>query len=210
MVGAAALTFAVASGAVASSISGSIRDSQGEPLAKVPVCLALMPEAQTCLKVKFSDRKGNYSFNSARPGTDYVISVYSDKSARARKFDAHKSYVWAPGTQRVTLVGKRDDADLPPFIGKFNFSNYQRVIALSEADFPEFAQVDLASQPVFLKVSIAAIDTTDAPPETIFLGQVSDPSTLRLEASLPLATPAIDYEIFGVDFSLSGRIDLVD
>ena len=205
--GALALVAGMAAGA---EISGSVTGLDGAPLYRAPVCLQLATEAEECLKLRFSDRKGSYSFKGLKSGGSYTVSIYLDKSASARKFEAYKTYVWTPGLQTADLVRKNDAVVLAPFVGKFNYSNYQRAIELAAGDFPELSQVDLLALPVFLKVYYQPLELPELPPETIFLGQVTDASRVRLEASVPLAVTAINYQLFSADFSYSGRISLVD
>jgi hypothetical protein len=68
----------------------------------------------------------------------------------------------------------------------------------------------LAAEPVFLKVAFPPVEPPELPPETIFLGQVTDPASMRLEASVPLAVTGFDYQVFSAAFSYSGRISLAD
>lgn len=195
--------------ALAASISGTVVDSDGAPLYQVPVCLQESDQEQECIKLRFSDRQGKYSFNGLKVGGQYSLSIFYDKSAAARKFQAYRTYVWTP-SQVIAIENKRDAILLPAFEGTFGFSNFQRVIELVAADFPELNQVDLNAGTVFLKVAFDSVASPDLPPETVFLGTVSNPDNLRLEASVPLAVTGIDYQIFGVDFSYDGRISLAE
>ena len=206
-VAALALTSGIAAGA---EIRGVVTDSGGVPLYRAPVCLQSGSGESGCSKLRFSDRKGKYSFKGLKAGGDYRVSIFLDKTASARKSETYKTYVWSPGSQAVELLRKNDAVALAPFIGKFNYSNFQRAIVFSAGDFPELSQVDLVAQPVFLKVYYQPPQSPDMPPETIFLGQVADASSVRLEASVPLAVAAIDYQLFSADFSFSGRISLAD
>ncbi len=209
--GAAVTALALTSGiAVGAEISGEVIGLDGLPLYRAPVCLQLNTEAQDCLKLRFSDRKGKYSFKGLKAGGSYTVSIFLDKAASARKFETYKTYVWAPGSQSAELARKNDAVALTPFVGKFNYSNYQRAIELTAVDFPELGQVDLSLNPVFLKVFYQPVESADLPPETIFLGQVQDSATVRLEATVPLAVNGIDYQVFSADFSYTGRISLAD
>lgn len=195
--------------ALGASIGGAVVDSAGAPLYQVPVCLRDSDQEQECTKLRFSDRNGNYSFKGLKVGSRYSLSIFYDKSAAARKFQAYRTYVWTPA-QSVTIENKRDAVLLPTFQGTFDFSNFQRVIELVAADFPELNQVDLNAGTVFLKVAFDSVASPDLPPETIYLGTVSNPDNLRLEASVPLAVTGIDYQIFGSNFSYDGRISLAE
>jgi hypothetical protein len=205
---AAALLFSTFSPLASSAeLSGVVVDDAGAPLARAPVCLRETLEDPACLKLRFTDKKGGYSFNGLKRG-NYSLSIFSDRSAAARKFDEYKTYVWSPVQQSVSIAGDAKRVAGPDFIGKFNFSNYQRVIELTASDFPEFAQIDLGTATYFLKVSFQVDSANETPPETVFLGQVGDATRLLVSASIPLAVTTIDYEIFGADFAASGSIDL--
>jgi hypothetical protein len=194
---------------LSAEISGTVTDSAGAPLPKVPVCLQEAEVLQGCIKLRFSNRKGNYSFKGLKPGKSYSLSIFLDKSAAARKFEEYKTYVWTP-RQLVAIQNKRDVVTLPAFEGTFGFSNFQRVVELGVSDFPELTQIDLAAGLVFLKVAFNPVGSPDLPPETIFLGAVNEPTKLRLEATVPLAVTGIDYQVFSASFSYTGRISLVD
>ena len=122
--------------AVGAEISGEVIGLDGSPLYRAPVCLKLNTETQDCLKLRFSDRKGKYSFKGLKEGGSYTVSIYLDKSASARKFETYKTYVWAPRSQSAELAHKNDAVALAPFVGKFNYSNYQRAIELTAVDSP--------------------------------------------------------------------------
>ncbi len=204
-----AATGVLAHPSFSAEIAGEVTSASGAPLQKVPLCLRDSENATECLKVRFSDRSGAYSFKGVKAGRAYTIAIFLDRSAASRKFDNYKTYVWT-SEQSVFVEGKNQAVTLPPFVGKFNYSNFQRTVELSAADFPEIGQVDTASQPVFLKVSYAPVGSPELPPETVFLGQVTDPANLRLEAMVPLAVTAIDYQLFSAANSYTGRISLAD
>jgi hypothetical protein len=191
----------------AASLQGSVTDQAGAPLAKVPVCLREASESRGCSRVQTTDRKGNYRFNGLKPGPTYRVSVFQDDSASGRKFDRYRTYVWDPLQQTTTLTQKNESQALARFTGKFNFSNFQRGLTLAGIDFPELSSIDLAVEPVFLKVFVPPVETNEAP-STIYLGQVSNAETLAIVASVPLATPRIDYQIFSTTLSLAGSIFL--
>lgn len=58
------------------SISGSIRNPQGEPVAGISVKLIHEPTASAFAKA--SDATGKYQFDSVKVGGPYVLSVNSD------------------------------------------------------------------------------------------------------------------------------------
>ncbi len=192
----------------AGNIEGVVTDNSGEPLYKVPVCLKLDAADADCHRIRSTDQSGQYRFNGVKDGT-YTVEVFQDPSASGRRFETYRTYVWAPKSRTVSLAGKNAAGALDPFVGKFNFSNYQRVVTLTAADFPELSTIDYQSQYVALKVFVPS-GSPDVPPETIYLGQVTSPDTLAIEASLPLAASTIGYQIYSASLSLSGSIILAD
>ena len=189
------------------SIRGLAVNTEGELLTKVSVCLALASTPQECEKLQWTNKKGAFSFSGLKPGTRYIVAVNRDRSAANRKFEQHANYAWQPSEQLVTLISKKEKRTVDAFIGKFNFSNFQRVVNLTAADFPELASIDLAADYVALKVFIRSNDPNETP-QTIFLGQVRDTNNLQINASVPLASPVIEYEIFSANLSLNGAIQL--
>lgn len=191
----------------AASIHGSaLNQDTGAPLVKVPICLAPPSTPTNCTKVRWTDKKGKYSFSGLRAGGDYAVIVNGDTSASNRKFEAYANYAWTKQKHTVAIRSKSDKIQAH-FTGKFNFSNFQRIINLTAADFPELGSLDLAGSYVALKVFTLPL-SEDQPPETIFLGQVSSVDTLKISASVPLASSSIRYEIFSATLSLNGSIAL--
>jgi hypothetical protein len=191
----------------AASIQGSARNQDtGAPLVKVPICLAPLSTPTNCSRIRWTDKKGKYSFSGLHAGEDYAVIVNGDTSAANRKFEVYANYAWTKQKHTVAIRSKSDKMQAH-FTGKFNFSNFQRIINLTAADFPEMDSLDLAGSYVALKVFTLSL-TEDQPPETIFLGQVSSVNTLKISASVPLASSSIGYEIFSATLSLSGSIAL--
>jgi hypothetical protein len=191
----------------AASIHGSAsNEDTGAALVKVPVCLAPLSTPTVCSKIRWTDKKGKYSFSGLRAGDGYAVIINGDTSAANRKFETYANYAWTKQKHTVAIGSKRDKVQAD-FTGKFNFSNFQRIINLTAADFPELSSLDLAGSYVALKVFTFSL-TEDQPPETIFLGQVSSVDTLKISASVPLASSSIGYEIFSSTLSLSGSIAL--
>mgnify|MGYP001817349292 FL=1 len=193
----------------AASIEGSATDSAGSPLYRVAVCLKSADTGDDCIKQRFTDQKGQYRFSGVKPDMSYSVEIFADTSAAARKFEQYRTYVWEPQQRAAAVAGKNESVELQPFVGKFNFSNFQRVITLTGADFPELAGIDLQSDYVALKVFLPSVREGEAP-ETIFLGQVTRVDQLVIEASLPLAARAIAYEIYSASMSLSGSIAVAE
>ncbi len=191
----------------AASFQGAVTDERGAPLPKVPICLSDLEEGRGCIKVQSTDRRGNYRFNGVKDGVSYRVSVFQDDSAAGRKFERYRTYVWAPGHQLAQPALKNETLNLAPFVGKFNFSNFQRGLVLTATDFQELASIDLQGAYVVLKVFIPPRDPADTP-ETIYLGQVTDPAKLHIVASVPLATSSLAYQIYSESLSLDGIISL--
>lgn len=193
--------------ALAASLEGTVVNEMNEPLDKVPLCLRMEGEERRCSKIQSSNRNGQYSFNGLKEGYAYTVSVYQDDTASGRRFDRYRTYVWGPVQQEVTLASRKDSATLETFVGEFNFSNFQRSLTLTGADFPELRSLDLLSEYVMLKVFVAS-SVPDTPPETIFLGQVRNADKLTVAASVPLAASSISYQIYSASLSIDGSIDL--
>jgi hypothetical protein len=194
----------LASGA---SIEGRATNVDGEPLYKVAICLAQAGTAGKCDKVRWTDKKGNYSFAGLKPGGDYTILVNGDRSAANRKNESYSNYVWEPTAHTAAINSLNEKVAVEDFVGKFNFSNFQRIVALGTADFPELASIDLDGSYTALKVFIPS-SQEGVPPETIFLGQVHSGASLEIEASVPLSVTNIGYEIYSAVLSISGSIVL--
>lgn len=194
--------------AVGASIAGSATDVDGEPLSKVSICLTEAGSNDKCDKVRWTDRNGEYAFKGLKSGIDYIVMVNGDSSVANRKFEQHANYAWQPRKHTVTINAKNEKYTVEGFVGKFNFSNFQRIVSLTGADFPELSSLDLVGSYVGLKVFISS-GNVDEPPETIFLGRVKDADNLKISASVPLASSVIEYEIFSANLALSGSIALV-
>ncbi|MEH6559208.1 MAG: hypothetical protein V7708_15535 [Oceanicoccus sp.] len=203
------LSFLLSSaGAVSASISGHAVEVGGTPLVKVSVCLALASAPETCERVRWTDKKGKYTFNGLKSGIDYIVMVNGDSSVSNRKFEQHANYAWEPRRHLATIKSKNEKLTVGDFKGKFNFSNYQRIVSLGGVDFPELASIDLIGSYVGLKVFIRS-GKVDEPPRTIFLGRVHNGDKLKIRASVPLSSSTIEYEIFSSNLALSGSIVLV-
>ncbi|MEH6517202.1 MAG: carboxypeptidase-like regulatory domain-containing protein [Halioglobus sp.] len=198
------LSAQVASGA---SISGQTVDTDNSALTKVSICLALASSPSDCERVRWTDKKGGYTFSGLKPGIDYIVTVNGDSDASNRKFERHANYVWEPREHKAAINSKNEKLAVESFVGKFNFSNFQRIVSLKAKDFPELSSIDLAGSYVALKVFISS-GKADEPPETIFLGRVIDGEKLKIRASVPLTSSSIEYEIFSANLSLSGSIGL--
>jgi len=200
--------FLFAQGVSSASISGHAADTDGTALTKVSICLALASTPDICERVRWTDKRGKYTFNGLKSGIDYIVTVNGDRSVSNRKFEQHANYAWQPRKHTVTINSKNEKRTVEGFVGKFNFSNFQRIVSLRAADFPELSSIDLAGTYVGLKVFIRS-GKDDEPPKTIFLGRVHDGDKLKIHASVPLASSVIEYEIFSSNLALSGSIALV-
>ena len=78
---------------------------------------------------------------------------------------------------------------------------------LTQADFPELVDFDVAGDYVFLKVFIT--DSDGIQQDLVFLGQVSDMNKLLIEVSAPLPTTHLSYEIYSaLSDTVAGSISL--
>jgi hypothetical protein len=193
--------------AAAASIEGRAINFRGEPLYKVSVCLSENGSAGQCTRVRWTDKKGNYSFTGIKPDGNYDVVVNGDTSAANRKMASYANYVWEPALHTTAIQSQNDKVTLADFVGKFNFSNFQRILVLSAADFPELAGIDLEGSYTALKVFIPSSQEGE-PPETIFLGQVHSGARLEIEASVPLSATTIGYEIYSAVLAINGTIAL--
>jgi hypothetical protein len=193
--------------AFGASIEGRATNVAGQPLYKVSICLAQAGTAGQCEKVRWTDKKGNYSFTGLKPGGEYSIVINGDRSAANRKIESYSNYVWEPQAQAAAISSMSDKVAVADFVGKFNFSNFQRIVTLDATDFPELATIDPEATYTALKVFIPS-SQEGVPPETIFLGQVHSAARLEIEASVPLAVTTIGYELYSAVMSINGSIVL--
>lgn len=194
--------------AQAGTISGTVVDVDNVGLDKVKVCLAETVQPSVCVKTSQSNRHGNYKFNGIKAG-DYVVAVRSDRSASGRKADLYKSYVWGPVNQTVSLPDNKSDAALDPITGRFNFSSFQRSLLLTSADFPELAQFDPYNETVFIKIYYQPVQLGEEL-QTVYLGRVGNPARLAVEASIPLATTELLYEIYSPTLAANSAVLLTN
>ena len=195
--------------AISASVTGRAVNADNNPLYKAAVCLAPAETPGRCAKTRATDRRGGYTFTGLKPGDVYTITINGDRSASNRKFQNFSNYAWEPRQQQISIQSRNEKLRVDDFVGTFNFSNYQRVVSLTLTDFPELADIDLEASYVALKVFIPA-SGADKQPETIFLGQVTDSSNLNIDASVPLAVAAIEYEIFSATLAIRGSIALAE
>jgi hypothetical protein len=180
---------------IAGEIQGVITDEQGIGLKGVRVCLSVPDTAPgECAKARYSDKNGKYVFKGMDAAQPYTLRVLTGASLTARKADPYPKYAWEPVTHDVSLASRKDRAGDVDFVGSFNFSNFQAEFQLGGNDFPELANYDLANDYVFLKIYTA--DSVSAEQNLIFLGQITDISSLFIEVSVPLSATELIYEIY--------------
>jgi len=78
------------------------------------------------------------------------------------------------------------------FTGKFNFSNFQRIINFTVVDFPELYSLDLEGSEIAL--------CEGQPSKTISLDQVSNANKLKIRDSINIASSSIHHELFSATF----------
>jgi len=201
------LVLAMSARSEAGSLMGTVVGDSGQPLYKVPMCLRLSGEDRKCSKIQSTDREGRYRFNGLKDGNVAHVAVFQDETAAGRKFDRYRTYVWSPAGQTAVSGDRKSSVNLTPFVGEFNFSNYQRSLKLTANDFPELRALDLEGDYVMLKVFLAS-PIPEAPPETIFLGRVLNADLLSVAASVPLSATAINYQIYSASLSIEGSVSL--
>ncbi len=180
---------------LAGEIKGKITDAQGTELPGVRVCLSVTDAAPgECLKTRFTNKKGLYSFNGMDAGVPYTLKVLTEATLTARKADPYPNYAWGPVSHEVELTSRMERVSGLDFTGSFSFSNFQAELQLNGADFPELANYDLANDYVFIKVYTT--DSSDSEQNLIFLGQVTDINKLLIEASVPLSATVLTYEVY--------------
>jgi hypothetical protein len=201
------LALVITSPTLAASLEGTVVNDAGEPLVKVPMCLRVEGEDRRCTKTQTTDSAGRYRFNGLKDGNVFHLTILQDDSAAGRKFERYRTYVWSPAEQTVSTANRKASVSLQPFVGEFNFSNYQRRLQLNGADFPELRSLDLIGDHVMLKVYLAPT-ALELSPETIFLGRVMNADTLLVAASVPLSAKSINYQIYSASLSVDGSISL--
>ena len=97
-----------AQNANSASISGRAVDTDGVALTKVSICLSLASSPSTCERVRWTDKKGAYTFNGLKPGIDFILTVNGDSTVSNRKFEQHANYAWQPREHRATINSKNE------------------------------------------------------------------------------------------------------
>lgn len=210
----------------AAEIRGSVIGDDG-PLVGVPVCLVLEDVGTACRRVVTTDRRGQYAFTKLRRLGNYAVEILTTapentcrppvKRTRspilddAQALDARpqarlSNYIWDPERAPVELTPSQSSVAEVDFAGTFSYNNFHRTLCLSRSNFPELAQFDTFVDFVFLK--LYAIDATTEEQQLIYLGQVNNPSTLSIEASVPLAVTELQYQIYGTVGSADGVLTL--
>lgn len=192
-------------------IRGRITDGEGAPLFKVDVCLSYLILPSECIKKRSTNQNGLYSFKgiNVNKAIDsrgrYIIRVIESLTVTSRQNDLYRNYVWTPETTEVELQSKSGSVKNVDFTGRFNFSNFQKVLRLTSTDFPELVNFDVDQDYVFLK--LYTIDRSDGQ-NLIYIGQVTSMENLVLEVSMPLSATELHYEIFSSTNSVSNTIPL--
>lgn len=187
-------------------ISGWVGDEQGNPLKGVLLCLTHENSGSDCLRVRATKRDGTYIFKPLKEVGNYTVKVVKSRTVKARRAELYPNYVWYPQRAEVTVKRPSDIVANANFTGSFNFSNFHGSLTLTAEDFPELADFDLQNEYVFLKVYTVDSDTLEQ--DLIFLGQITDPAKILIEASVPLSVVELHYEVFSPTTSVKGTISI--
>jgi hypothetical protein len=187
-------------------ISGWVGDDQGNPLQRVSLCLTHESTGRDCIRVRATDKNGNYRFKPLKKVGNYAVEILTDSSVKGRRANLYPNFVWDPPQIEVIVNKSSDVVENVNFTGTFNFSNFHSSLTLTSEDFPELADFDLQTDYVFLKVY--TIDGDPLEGGLIFLGQVRDPQNILIEASVPLSVVELQYQIFSPTKSVTGTISI--
>jgi hypothetical protein len=182
------------------SVSGSVKDENGQPLAGSVLCLSKQntapAAAPTCVQKKTSDASGAYAFSSVAAGA-YVVTVSDER---------YPTFTWLPAARTLTL-GQTDQTAGVNFARQFSFSNFQNPTTLRGSDLPELANFNLSQDTVFVKVY--AVDPAKPSQQTVFfIGRVTSGDNLKFAASAPWAVKEVIYEIFSPTAARQGSLIL--
>jgi hypothetical protein len=186
-------------------ISGWVRDKQG-PLKGVLLCLTHESSGPDCLRVRATKKDGTYIFKPLKEVGSYTVKVVRSRTVKARRAEIYPNYVWYPPRAEVTVKRPSEIVANINFTGSFNFSNFHGSLTLTAEDFPELADFYVQNEYVFLKLYTVDGDTLEQ--DLIFLGQVTDPAKILIEASVPLSVVGLHYEVFSPTMSVKGTISI--
>ena len=187
-------------------IKGRITNEGGLPLAKALVCLAEEGSPKACVKTGSTNKNGIYAFKGLKKNVLYTVAINKSSSVSGRKQDLYPNYIWTPSSTEVVLKSKSETVDHQDIVGTFNFSNFQQVLRLTSADFPELGNFDVLQDYVYLKLYL--IDNNNGEQKLVFLGQVASTESLAIDVSVPLVTTELHYEIFSSTYAVENTISL--
>lgn len=185
--------------AFGASVSGTVVDENGQPIADSTLCLSQQNTdpgtAPACLQQQTTDSQGNYTFGQMDAGA-YTVTIAD------RRFP---TFTWLPVARKVALARGSDTITGFNFKRQFSFSNFQKPINISGSDLPELAAFNLGQDLVFVKVY--AVDPANPSQQTVFfLGKVSNDANLKFSASAPWTVKEVRYEIFSPVASSQGSL----
>ncbi|MDA9981354.1 carboxypeptidase-like regulatory domain-containing protein [Gammaproteobacteria bacterium] len=187
-------------------IKGRITDEGGIPLAKVLVCLAAEDSQKACVKTGSTNKNGVYAFKGLKKNVLHTVMINKSLSVTGRKQDLYPNYIWTPSSTEVILKSKSEIVYHQDIVGTFNFSNFQQLLRLTSADFPELENFDVLQDYVYLKVFL--IDNNNGEQKLVFLGQVTSAESLAIDISVPMVTTELHYEIFSSTYAVANTISL--
>lgn len=184
--------------AVGATITGTVSDENGQPLAQSVLCLSLQntapSAAPTCLQKQTSNGTGTYTFNQVATGA-YVVTIVDGR---------FPTFTWLPVARKLTIASFADQVTGFSFKKQFSFSNFKKAVAITGSDLPELSGFNLSQDIVFVKVY--AVDPANPSVQTVFfMGRVTD-AKLKFSTSAPWTVKEVVYEIFSPTAARQGSL----
>lgn len=188
-----------ATSAFGASITGSVSDENGQPIAGSILCVsgqnADPQAAPVCLQTQNSDSRGNYTFTQLPVGS-YVLTITDPR---------FPTFTWLPAARKLNIAQPSDTLTGLGFKRQFSFSNFQQATTFDAGDLPELASFNLSQDTVFVKVY--AVDPANPAQQTVFfMGRVTSAANLKFAASAPWTVKEVVYEIFSPTAARQGSL----
>ena len=189
----------VVKAAAAASLSGTVSDENGQPIAGSSLCLSWQnadpAAAPSCLQTQASDASGHYTFNQVAAGA-YVVTISDDR---------FPAFTWLPAARKLSVTAASGALAGLNFKKQFSFSNFQKPASFNAADLPELAGFNLAGETVFVKVY--AVDPANPAQQMVFfIGRLTSEAHLKFAASAPWTVKEVIYEIFSPTAARQGSL----